>query len=147
MLHNPSYDFNDDLIPLGATLWVRLAEQRVLDARAAEALDAVAAAGDDEHPAGVVRAVAHDVERHLLAVAAAQRVHMRHGVEVGRLGGGEELRACLGVGLREVAGHGHDGPLQRGGATADSVCGAASQASASRAHRVAPSGIRSSLKS
>lgn len=26
MLHNPSYDFNDDLIPLGATLWVRLAE-------------------------------------------------------------------------------------------------------------------------
>ncbi|MDO9315181.1 MAG: M20 aminoacylase family protein [Burkholderiaceae bacterium] len=27
MLHNPSYDFNDELIPLGATLWVRLAEQ------------------------------------------------------------------------------------------------------------------------
>jgi hippurate hydrolase len=27
MLHNPSYDFNDDLIPLGATVWVRLAEQ------------------------------------------------------------------------------------------------------------------------
>ncbi|MEZ5645888.1 MAG: M20 aminoacylase family protein [Burkholderiaceae bacterium] len=26
-LHNPNYDFNDDLIPLGATLWVRLAEQ------------------------------------------------------------------------------------------------------------------------
>ncbi|MBS3996726.1 MAG: M20/M25/M40 family metallo-hydrolase, partial [Hydrogenophaga sp.] len=26
-LHNPSYDFNDELIPLGATLWVRLAEQ------------------------------------------------------------------------------------------------------------------------
>jgi len=26
MLHNPSYDLNDDLIPLGATLWVRLAE-------------------------------------------------------------------------------------------------------------------------
>ncbi len=25
-LHNPSYDFNDDLIPLGATLWVRLVE-------------------------------------------------------------------------------------------------------------------------
>lgn len=25
MLHNPSYDFNDELIPLGATLWVRLA--------------------------------------------------------------------------------------------------------------------------
>jgi hippurate hydrolase len=26
MLHNPSYDFNDTLIPLGATYWVRLAE-------------------------------------------------------------------------------------------------------------------------
>jgi len=26
MLHNPSYDFNDDLVPLGATYWVRLAE-------------------------------------------------------------------------------------------------------------------------
>ena len=26
MLHNPSYDFNDDLIPLGATYWVKLAE-------------------------------------------------------------------------------------------------------------------------
>ena len=27
MLHNPSYDFNDELIPLGATMWVRLAEK------------------------------------------------------------------------------------------------------------------------
>ena len=27
MLHNPSYDFNDALIPLGATYWVRLVEQ------------------------------------------------------------------------------------------------------------------------
>jgi hippurate hydrolase len=27
MLHNPSYDFNDALIPIGATLWVRLAER------------------------------------------------------------------------------------------------------------------------
>ena len=26
MLHTPSYDFNDALIPLGATMWVRLAE-------------------------------------------------------------------------------------------------------------------------
>ena len=26
LLHNPSYDFNDDLIPVGATMWVRLAE-------------------------------------------------------------------------------------------------------------------------
>ena len=27
MLHNPSYDFNDEMIPLGATYWVRLAEE------------------------------------------------------------------------------------------------------------------------
>ena len=27
MLHNPSYDFNDALIPVGATYWLRLAEQ------------------------------------------------------------------------------------------------------------------------
>ncbi len=27
MLHNPSYDFNDALIPLGASYWVRLAER------------------------------------------------------------------------------------------------------------------------
>jgi hippurate hydrolase len=33
MLHNPSYDFNDDLIPLGATLWVRMAEQWLTTAR------------------------------------------------------------------------------------------------------------------
>jgi len=26
MLHNPSYDFNDELIPLGATYWVRLVQ-------------------------------------------------------------------------------------------------------------------------
>jgi hippurate hydrolase len=26
MLHNPSYDFNDRLIPLGASYWVRLSE-------------------------------------------------------------------------------------------------------------------------
>jgi amidohydrolase len=26
MLHNPSYDFNDDLIPLGGTYWVKLTE-------------------------------------------------------------------------------------------------------------------------
>jgi len=25
-LHNPSYDFNDELLPIGATYWVRLAE-------------------------------------------------------------------------------------------------------------------------
>ena len=34
MLHNPSYDFNDDLIPLGATAWVRLAETWLNTAKA-----------------------------------------------------------------------------------------------------------------
>eukprot|EP00952_Eustigmatos_sp_NYUAD-ZCMA_P006679 28644-Eustigmatos_ZCMA.PRE.1 len=29
MLHNPSYDFNDELLPLGATYWVKLVERRV----------------------------------------------------------------------------------------------------------------------
>ena len=27
MLHNPSYDFNDELLPLGATYWVWLVER------------------------------------------------------------------------------------------------------------------------
>jgi amidohydrolase len=31
-LHNPSYDFNDDLLPIGATYWVRLAEMLLADA-------------------------------------------------------------------------------------------------------------------
>ena len=35
MLHNPSYDFNDDLIPLGATAWVRMAEKWLGTPRAA----------------------------------------------------------------------------------------------------------------
>jgi len=26
-LHNPSYDFNDELLPIGATYWVRLVER------------------------------------------------------------------------------------------------------------------------
>ena len=37
MLHNPSYDFNDELLPLGATFWVRLAEQWLGRERAAGA--------------------------------------------------------------------------------------------------------------
>jgi hippurate hydrolase len=32
MLHNPSYDFNDALLPLGATYWVRLTERWLSDA-------------------------------------------------------------------------------------------------------------------
>ncbi|MEP7085648.1 MAG: M20/M25/M40 family metallo-hydrolase, partial [Betaproteobacteria bacterium] len=27
MLHNPGYDFNDDILPLGASYWVKLAER------------------------------------------------------------------------------------------------------------------------
>ena len=27
-LHHPAYDFNDDVIPLGTSYWVRLAERR-----------------------------------------------------------------------------------------------------------------------
>jgi hippurate hydrolase len=34
MLHNPSYDFNDDLIPLGATAWVQIAERWLAEPRA-----------------------------------------------------------------------------------------------------------------
>ena len=30
MLHEPTYDFNDDMIPLGATLFTRLVEQQLL---------------------------------------------------------------------------------------------------------------------
>ena len=26
MIHNPSYDFNDNILPIGASYWVRLAE-------------------------------------------------------------------------------------------------------------------------
>lgn len=41
MLHNPSYDFNDALIPLGASYWVRLAEAWLADGR--QALNTTAA--------------------------------------------------------------------------------------------------------
>jgi len=33
MLHNPSYDFNDELIPLGGAMWVHLAEKWLQSAR------------------------------------------------------------------------------------------------------------------
>ncbi len=36
-LHNASYDFNDDLIPLGATCWVQLAEQFLQNPKGAAA--------------------------------------------------------------------------------------------------------------
>ena len=37
MLHNPSYDFNDELIPLGATAWVRIAQEWLRAAQPAHA--------------------------------------------------------------------------------------------------------------
>ena len=37
MLHNPHYDFNDDLIPLGATVWVRLVERWLAQPRGGSA--------------------------------------------------------------------------------------------------------------
>jgi hippurate hydrolase len=30
LLHNPHYDFNDDIIPIGASYWVRLVEQELM---------------------------------------------------------------------------------------------------------------------
>ena len=27
MIHNPGYDFNDEILPIGATYWVGLAEE------------------------------------------------------------------------------------------------------------------------
>jgi hippurate hydrolase len=34
MLHNPHYDFNDALIPLGASFWVKLVQQWLAKAAA-----------------------------------------------------------------------------------------------------------------
>ena len=39
-LHNPSYDFNDDLLPIGATYWTRLAEATLPQASASVAENA-----------------------------------------------------------------------------------------------------------
>ena len=33
-LHNPSFDFNDALIPIGAAVWVRLAQARLAQEKA-----------------------------------------------------------------------------------------------------------------
>jgi len=27
MFHNPGYDFNDEILPIGATYWVKMAEE------------------------------------------------------------------------------------------------------------------------
>jgi hippurate hydrolase len=33
LLHNPSYDFNDELLPLGGSMWARIAESWLSRAR------------------------------------------------------------------------------------------------------------------
>src|SRR5690606_8759952 len=38
MIHNPGYDFNDDVLPLGATYWVRLAEAYLRRSAAGDAM-------------------------------------------------------------------------------------------------------------
>src|SRR5262249_28722999 len=45
ILHNPHYDFNDEVLPLGASYWVRLAESVLAKERAA----AEAAEGSNAH--------------------------------------------------------------------------------------------------
>ena len=43
MIHNPGYDFNDEILPLGASYWATLAEQVLSkDATVRKAADAVA---------------------------------------------------------------------------------------------------------
>jgi hippurate hydrolase len=29
MVHNPNYDFNDEILPIGASYWVKLVEQEL----------------------------------------------------------------------------------------------------------------------
>ena len=84
---------------------------------------------------GLAPALEHHVQRQRLAIAAEQRVGVAFHVEPGGLGRSEETRARLLVTLREVRRRVHHGR------------GWFSQASASRTHIVAPSGISSSLKS
>jgi hippurate hydrolase len=33
VLHNPRYDFNDEILPIGASYWVRLAETKLAPKR------------------------------------------------------------------------------------------------------------------
>ena len=111
-------------------------QQRHLGARPAEALHAVAGAAQQQQAGGVGRAVTHHVHGQGLAIAAQHRVGMALHIEAGGFGGGQELAARLPVALREGVDAWHG--LQRG---------VFSQVSASRTQAVAPSGIRSSLKS
>ena len=82
-----------------------LAQQGHLDARSAEALQPVAAAGDDQQPARIGGTETGHVDRQFLAVAAQQRVAV--GVHVQPRGHSRrrELGARFGVALREGVDH------------------------------------------
>ena len=110
----------------------RITQQRGLHARATKPLHAVAGRADHQQGLRVWRAVQHHVHRQRFTVLAQQWVDVAVDIQVGGLGGSQKLGACLCVGLREVVDH------QRG---------VFSHVSASRTQAVAPSGIRSSLKS
>ena len=120
---------------LGLGVEAGVGQQRALHPRAAEAFDAVAAAADQQQRRRVGLAGTRQVQRQGLAVAAQQRVRVAVDVQPAGVGRGEECGARLGVALgEEGGGAGH-------------ALGVFSHFSASRTQAVAPSGIRSSLKS
>jgi len=43
LLHHPKYDFNDEILPVGASWWATLVEQQLAKDRNASILGAVAA--------------------------------------------------------------------------------------------------------
>jgi hypothetical protein len=110
----------------------RRAQQRHLHARPAEALQAVAAAGDDQQPLRVGGAEARHVDGQFLAVAADQRVAVGVGIEPGRVHRGQEQAARLRVGLREAGVDVHH----------RAACSATSRPAAPRRCRPAGSGRR-----
>ena len=115
-------------------------QQRDLHAGAAMALDAVAGARDDQQGLRILGAEAGDVEGQFLSVAAAARLDVRVDGESGA--GLQELRACFGKGGgKRIAGIVHRGSW------VGIQARRANHFSTSRTHSVAPSGMRSSLKS
>ncbi|MCY1362859.1 hypothetical protein D9M69_495970 [compost metagenome] len=108
-----------------------------LHAAAAVAFDAVAGAGDDEQPLGVGVAVERHVHRQLFAVAALERVCMRLDREAGADAALQELLARLGVARRKGLAHADHAAAPPGLRNCSAIC----------TQQVAPSGMRSSLKS
>ena len=39
MVHNPGYDFNDEILPIGASYWVTLVEQQLVRQAVPQAAD------------------------------------------------------------------------------------------------------------